>query len=64
MSDTLRTLSADMWAILSAKSDDNAKEQLESCTQGEGVSVYVRIHYRPRSKHAEGSDQATSKAHA
>ena len=44
MSETLRTLNTDMWAILSAKSEGEAEEKLESCTQGEGLWAYVRIH--------------------
>ena len=33
-----------MWAILSAKSEGEAEEKLESRTQGEGLWAYVRIH--------------------
>ena len=44
MSDTLRTINADMWAILSAKAEGEAEEKSESCTQGKGLWAYLRIH--------------------
>ena len=44
MSDTLRTLNFDMWALHSAKAEGEAEEKLESCNQGEGLWAYLRIH--------------------
>ena len=44
MSDLLRTLNVDMWAILSAKAEGEAEEKLESCSQGEGLWAYLRVH--------------------
>ena len=44
LSDLLRTLNVDMWAILSAKAEGEAEEKLESCTQGEGLWAYIRVH--------------------
>ena len=44
ISDVLRTLNVDMWALLSAKAEGEAEEKLESCNQGEGLWAYLRIH--------------------
>ena len=44
MSEMLTTLNVDMWAILSAKAEGEAEEKLESCTQGEGLWAYIRVH--------------------
>jgi hypothetical protein len=44
MSDVLRTLNVDMWALLSAKADGEAEEKLKSCNQGERLWAYLRIH--------------------
>ena len=40
----MSTLNTDLWAILCAKAEGEAEEKLESCTQGEGLWAYVRIH--------------------
>ena len=44
MSEILRTLNVDMWAILSAKAEGKAEEKLESCTQGEGLCSHLKVH--------------------
>ena len=43
MSDVLMILSVDMWALLSAKAEGKAEEELESCNQSEGLWAYLRI---------------------
>ena len=44
ISDVLKTLNVDMWALLSAKAEGEAEEKLESCNQGEGLWAHLRIH--------------------
>ena len=34
----------DLWSILSAKAEGEAEEKLESCTQGEGLWAYLKMH--------------------
>ena len=44
MSDTLRTLNTDVWAIRSAKAEGEAEEKLESCSHGGGLWACLRMH--------------------
>ena len=37
VTDTMKTLNVDMWAILTAKADGEAEEKLGSCNDGEGL---------------------------
>lgn len=37
-------LNRDMWAILCAKAEAEAEENMDACNQGEGLSAYLRIH--------------------
>ena len=44
LEEDLSTLNVDLWSVLCAKAEGEAEEQLESCTQGEGLWAYLRIH--------------------